>query len=149
MLVFGSEIQELIYGILTGDAVLLTYLGGDEIDRRISLSLSDSNVRKISTTKPAYIVVETMPAPAPVLLGSAIEERTERYCLHIFTKPEARDLRAAIEGRLRGLLHRKSFLTARLIVYNVFEGVREGVITGAGLFDYRYGISFQFLPKGD
>jgi hypothetical protein len=149
MLVFGSEIQELIYGILTGDAVLSTYLGGDEIDRRISLSMSDSNVRKISTTKPAYIVVETMPAPAPVLLGSAIEERTERYCLHIFTKPEARDLRAAIEGRLRGLLHRKNFLTARLIVYNVFEGGRDGVITGAGLFDYRYTISFQFLPKGD
>jgi hypothetical protein len=149
MLVFGSEIQELIYGILTGDAVLSTYLGGDEIDRRISLSLSDSNVRKIGTAKPAYIVVETMPAPAPVLLGSAIEERTERYCLHIFTKPEARDLRAAIEGRLRGLLHRKSFLTARLIVYNVFEGGRDGVIAGAGLFDYRYTISFQFLPKGD
>jgi hypothetical protein len=149
MLVFGSEIQELIYGILTGDAVLSTYLGGDEIDRRIRLSLSDSNVRKISTTKPAYIVVETMPAPAPVLLGSAIEERTERYCLHIFTKPEARDLRAAIEGRLRGLLHRKNFLSAMLFVYNVFEGGRDGVITGAGLFDYRYTISFQFLPKGD
>ena len=90
-----------------------------------------------------------MPAPAPVLLGSAIEERTERYCLHIFTKPEARDLRAAIEGRLRGLLHRKSFLTARFIVYNVFEDGRDGVITGAGLFDYRYTVSFRFVPKGD
>ena len=148
MAVFESDVQELVYGILTGDSSLSTYLGGDEINRRISLSLSDSETQTISTGKPAYIVMETMPAPAPVLLGSAIEERTERYCLHIFTRPEARDLRAAIEGRLRDLLHRKTFLTARLIVYNVIEGGRDGAITGAGLFDYRYTISFQFLPKG-
>lgn len=147
MTVFESDIQELVYGILTGDSSLSAYLGGDEIDRRINLSLSDSETQRISTGKPAYIVIETMPAPAPVLLGCAIEERTERYCLHIFTKPEARDLRAAIEGRLRGLLHRKSFLTARFIVFNVFEDGRDGVITGAGLFDYRYTVSFRYLPK--
>ena len=42
MPVFGSEIQELIYGILTGDASSQRTWEGDEIDRRISLSLSDS-----------------------------------------------------------------------------------------------------------
>jgi hypothetical protein len=147
MAVFESEIQELMYGILTGDAVLSTYLGGDTADGRISLAWSNSETQKISADKPAYIVVETMPAHAPVLLGSGIDDWTQQYRLHVFTKPEARGLRGAIEGRLRELLHRKSFLTARFIVYNVFEDGRDGAIVGAGLFDYRYTVSFQFLPK--
>jgi hypothetical protein len=149
MTVFESEIQELIYGMLTEDALLSTCLGGDAIDKRIGLSFRDSETQKISASKAAFIVIETMPAPAPVRLGSGIDDRTERYCLHIFSRPEGRDLRAFIEGRLRELFHKKSFLTAQFIVYDVHEGERNGVITEAGLFDYRYTISFQFLPKGN
>jgi hypothetical protein len=147
MTLFESEIQELVYGILTGDPILSAYLGGDAVDVRVRLSLSDSDAQKISAVKPAYIVIETMPAPAPVRLGSGIDDWKEQYCLHIFTKPESRDLRASIEGRLRELLHRKNFMTARFIVYHVFEAGRDGAITETGLFDYRYGVSFQFLPK--
>lgn len=148
MVLFESEIQELIYGILAGDPILSTYLGGDATDGRVRLSLSDSEAQKISAVKPAYIVIETMPAPAPISLASGIDEWTEQYCLHIFTKPESRELRAAIERRLRELLHRKNFMTARFIVYHVFEDGRGGVVTETGLFDYRYAVSFQFLPKG-
>jgi hypothetical protein len=145
---FESELQELIYGILVGDPALSAYLGADTIDGRIRLSFNDSEVERVSASKPAYIVIETMPAPAPVRLGSGIDDWTERYCLHIFTRPENRDLRAAIEERLRELLHRKRFSTARFIVYHVFEDGREGVLTESGLLDYRYTVSLQFLPKG-
>jgi hypothetical protein len=148
MVLFESEIQELIYGILAGDPILSMCLGGDATDGRVRLSLSDSEAQKISAVKPAYIVIETMPAPAPVSLASGIDEWTEQYWLHIFTKPESRELRAAIERRLRELLHRKSFMTARFIVYHVFEDGRDGAVTETGLFDYRYAVSFQFLPKG-
>ncbi len=148
MALFESEIQQLVYGILTGDPVLLAYLGGDVIDARVRLSFVDSETLKISTVKPGYIVIETMPVPGPVCVGSGIDEWTEQYCLHIFTKPESRDLRGSIEGRLRELLHRKSFMTVRFIVYHAFENGRDGVITEAGLFDYRYVVSFQFLSKG-
>jgi len=146
---FESEIQELVYEILTGDAILSTYLGGDVIGERIGLSLSNTEAQKISVAKPAYIVVETMSAPAPVYLRNGIDQWTERYCQHVFTKPENRDLRAAIEGRLRELLHRKSFTTDRFIVYDVSEYGREGVMTETGLFDYRFVVSLQFLPKND
>ncbi|MBN2224959.1 MAG: hypothetical protein JW765_09820 [Deltaproteobacteria bacterium] len=147
MALFESEIQELMYELLVGDSILLAYLGGDSIDTRVRLSPSDLEPPKISTIKPAYIIIETRPAPAPIHLGSGVDEWTEQYCLHIFTKIENRDLRAAIEGRLRELLHRKSFITACFIVYNVLEGGRDGVITETGLFDYRYVVSFQFLSK--
>jgi len=75
---FESEIQELVYEILTGDAILSTYLGGDVIGERIGLSLSNTEAQKISVAKPAYIVVETMSAPAPIYLGKGIHEWTER-----------------------------------------------------------------------
>jgi len=148
MTLFESDIQELIYGILIGDPILLTYLGGDSIDTRVRLSLGDSKPQKISAMKPACIVIEAMPVTAPVRLGSGIDEWTEQYCLHIFTRPEGRYLRAAIVERLRELLHGRSFVTTRFIVYQVFENGREGVITETNLYDYRYAVSLQFLPKG-
>lgn len=144
---FESELQELVYGILVGDTALSAYLGADTIHGRIRLSFNDSEVERVSANKPAHIVIETMPAPAPMRLGSGIDDWTERYCLHIFTRPENRDLRAAIEERLRELLHRKRFTTARFIVYHVFEDGREGVLTESGLLDYRYTVSLQFLPR--
>lgn len=146
---FESEIQELIYGILMEDRALAGHLGGEATDRRIYLSLNDSETQKIAETKPAYVVIETMPAPAPVLLGSGIDYWTESYCLHVFARPEGRDLRAAIEGRFRELLHRKRFITRHFIVYNVFEDGREGGLTESGLYDYKYTITFQFLPKNN
>ncbi len=148
MPLFESEVQELIYGVLAGDSGLAAFLGADTIDGRIRLSMNDMEVDKISSSKPACIVIETMPAPAPVRLSFGIDDWTERYCLHIFSRPENRDLRAGIEERLRDLLHRKSFTTARFIVYHVFEDGREGVLTEFNLLDYRYTISLQFLPRG-
>lgn len=148
MTLFESDIQELVYGILVGDPIILTYLGGDSIETRVQLSLGDSKPQKISATKPACIVIESMPVTPPTRLGSGIDEWTEQYCLHIFTKPEGRDLRAAIVERLRELLHGRSFVTTRFIVYQVFENGREGIITETDLYDYRYAVSFQFLAKG-
>jgi hypothetical protein len=148
MEMFESEIQELVYGVLTGDGELLAYLGADEIDGRIHLSLNDLEVGKIGRDKPAYIIIETLPAPPPARLGSGIDDWTERYHLHVFTDPVNRDARASIEGRLRELLHRKSFLTAHFIVYHVREDGREDVLAESGLLDHRYTVSFQFLPKG-
>lgn len=147
MTLFESEIQELIYGVLTSDTALAGYLGGGQSDRRIYLSLNDSETQKITVSKPAYIIIETMPAPAPVRLSSGIDDRTDRYRLHAFTRPEDRNLRAAIEARFRDLLHRKSFTTERFIVYHVFEDGREGALTDSGLHDYRYTVSFQSLPR--
>jgi hypothetical protein len=147
MTLFESEVQKLIYGILTGDPGLLAYLGKEAADQRIYLSLNDSEVEKIGPSKPAYIVMETMPAPAPIRLAAGIDDWTERFCLHIYTRPEDRDLRAAIVGRLRELLHRKSFATERFIIYHVFEDVRESVLTDSALLDYRYTVSLRFLPK--
>lgn len=146
---FESDIQELLYGTLLGDGALLSYLGADETNRRIILSLNDSGIQRISVTKPAYLAIETMPIPAPVVLGYGIEERTERYCLHIFTRPENRRLRAIIEERIRDLFHGRTFQTTRFIIFNTFEDGKSGAITGKGLFDYRYTIAFQFLPKGN
>lgn len=145
---YESEIQELIYGTLVGDTVLSAYLGADETDCRIILSLNNSEIKRISVAKPAYIAIETMPIPAPVFLGNGIEERTQRYCLHIFSKPENRELRAIIEERLRSLFHRKTLQTPRFLIYYAFEDGKDGTITGTGLFDYRYTIVFQFLLKG-
>ncbi len=147
MTLFESEVQELIYGILAGDPGLMAYLGADTANERIRLSLNNLEVEKISTAKPAYIVIETLPAPAPVRLAPGIDEWTERYCLHIFTRPENRNLRAAIVGRLRELLHRKSFITERFIVYHVFEDISESILIESGLLDYRYAVSLQFVPK--
>jgi hypothetical protein len=147
MALFESEIQGLVYGVLTGDAALVGLLGGDESDTRVYLSLGDSETQKITVSKPAYVVVETMPAPAPVRLGPGIDDWTERYCLHIFCRPEDRELRAAIEAHLRELFHRKNFVTEHFIIYHVFEDGREGAVTESGLYDYKYTVSLQFLPK--
>jgi hypothetical protein len=144
---FESEIQELIYGILTGDTALVAHLGGEVADKRIYVSLNDTETQKMSETKPAYVVIETMPAPAPIRLGSGIDDWAERYCLHVFGRPENRDLRAAIEGRFRELLHRRHFITEHFMVYEVFEDGREGALTESGLYDYRYTVALQFLPK--
>lgn len=147
MALFESEIQELIYGVLIHDMSLVEYLGGDSTDPRIYLSLNDSRAQMITSGKPAYVVVETKPAPAPVSLSSGIDDRVERYCLHVLSRPEDRDLRAAIEGRFRELLHRKCFTTAHFIVYHVHEDGREGVLTETGLFNYEYSVSLKYLPK--
>jgi hypothetical protein len=148
MSLFESEIQELVYVALTGDSTLSAYLGADPLDTRIYLPFNDIEAPKISAAKPAYIVIETMPTPAPIRLGCGIDDRTEPYCLHVYIKPENRDLSAAIEGRFRKLFHGKDFITAHLIVYHVFESGREGTITETGLYNYRYMMSFRYLPKG-
>lgn len=147
MALFESEIQELIYEILTSDAVLSAYLGGDGSDNRIYLCLGDSETAKVSESQPAFVVIETMPVPAPVRLGNGIDNWTERYCLHVFTKPESRELRANIEGRFRADFHRKKFATTSYIIYHVFEDGREGELTEGGLYDHKYFVLFQFLPK--
>jgi len=144
---FESEIQELIYEILSSDGVLSGYLGGDGTDNRIYLSLGDSETAKVSESQPAFIVIETMPIPAPVRLGNGIDNWTERYCLHVFTRPDGRELRANIEGRFRADFHRKKFATSSHIIYHVTEDGREGELTEGGLYDHKYFVSFQFLPK--
>ena len=73
MALFESEIQELIYETISNDAVLIGYLGGDGSDSRIYLSLGDSETEKLSDSQPAFVVIETMPAPAPVRLGNGID----------------------------------------------------------------------------
>ena len=70
MALFESEIQGLIYETLIADAVLTDYLGGDGSDGRIYLSLGDSETEKLSESQPAFVVIETMPAPAPVTMAT-------------------------------------------------------------------------------
>jgi len=144
---FEGEIQELIFTTLIGDAILQGFLGGEESDKRIYLAFQQQEAAKVSDVRPAHIVIETMPAPAPLRLGSGIDSWTERYCLHVFTRPEDRYTRMAVEDWFRAFFHRKTFETKSYLVFQSSEDGREGGITDGGLFDQKYFISFQFMSK--
>lgn len=144
---FESEIQELIYETLTSDTALKGYLGADGSDPRVYLPWQDSDTAKVGELRPAYIVLETMPASPPVILGSGIDDWTQRYCLHTFTRPEERELQGNIQERHRADFHRKKFITESYIIYQTSEDGKEGELTDGGLLDNQYFISFQFLSR--
>lgn len=143
---FESEIQELIYDTLTTDSTLRDLLGADGSDKRIYLAWPEGEIT-VDELKPAYIVIETMPAEAPIRIGSNVDDWAQRYCLHIFAEPEERELRGDIEERLRFDLHRKKFVTESYIIYDVFENGKEDVLEEGGLLDHRYFTMFKFLIK--
>jgi hypothetical protein len=143
---FESEIQELIYNTLTADSTLGDYLGADGSDKRIYLAWPEGEIT-VDEEKPAYVVIETMPAEAPLRIGSGVDDWAQRYCLHVFAEPEERELRKDIEERFRLLLHRKKFVTESYIIYDVFEDGKEDVMEDSGFLDHKYFAMFKFLLK--
>jgi hypothetical protein len=143
---FESDIQELIYDTLVADSTLGGLLGADVSDTRIYLAWPEGEIT-VDGEKPAYMVIETMPAEAPIRIGSNVDDWAQRYCLHVFAEPEERELRGEVEERLRLNLHRKKFVTESHIIYDVFEDGKEDVLEEGGLFDHKYFTMFKFLLK--
>ena len=147
MALFESEIQELIFNTLESDSTLVGYLGGDASDKRIYLAWPDSGQITVSESKPAYLVIETLPAEAPVRIGSGIDDWAQRYCVHVFANPDSRELRGNIEERFRLQFHRKKFVTTSYILYQVYEDGKEDVMDDGGLLDHKYFLMFKFLIR--
>ena len=146
-LTFETEIERLLYEILTGDDELTSLLGAGGTDPRIYLPWRAEDRPRISDSEPGYVVIRFDSASQPHRLSETVDDRRERYYLSLFSMPEAGELRGGVVMRFRALFHRRSFVTESFLVYETVEIGREERATDDRLVEHMYILSIGFLPR--
>jgi len=149
---FESEIQELVYNILIGDAALAGYLGGGVSDKRVYLEWNEEDFPECTPTKPGWIGIESLPEGAP---ETERQEVSQRIILHIHTLPSGATVRQNIRKRLVVLFHASGGGTG---IWKVQTATTTYTVNskGGGVgnpYDYRgllalsFYIDIRFKPK--